>query len=114
MRMDRRLVLWDGPQLNLFSHELLGIPERDEGSDIIAIKTGGHFPGSSVLWWKSARKLLVADSIMIVRSGVYHVDRPPNTISFTFMWSYPNMVSCHFSFVLNHVPKSVIMANLGL
>lgn len=90
MRKDRRQHLWEATRLNLFPDD--GI---DSGSDIVAVKTGGHFPGSSVLWWKSAKKLLVADSIMIVRSGVYHVDRLPNTISFTFMWSYPNMVrSC--------------------
>lgn len=58
-----------------------------------AVKVGGHFPGSSVLHWKSEKKLFIADSIMAVPSGMYHVDRPPNTASFTFMWSYPNMVS---------------------
>lgn len=52
----------------------------------------GHFPGSSVLLWKSERKLFVADSVMVVPSGVYHVDRPVGTASFSFMWSYPNMV----------------------
>jgi glyoxylase-like metal-dependent hydrolase (beta-lactamase superfamily II) len=58
-----------------------------------AVKVGGHFPGSSVLHWKSEKKLFIADSIMAVPSGTYHVDRPPNTASFTFMWSYPNMVN---------------------
>jgi hypothetical protein len=33
---------------------------------------------------------------MAVPSGMYHIDRPPNTASFTFMWSYPNMVSTAF------------------
>lgn len=57
-----------------------------------AVKVGGHFPGSSVLHWKSEKKLFIADSITVVPSGVYHIDRPPNTASFTFMWSYPNMI----------------------
>lgn len=77
-------------------------PGRDlalADGDIVAIKTGGHFPGSSVLWWRSERKLLIADSIMTVPSGIYHVDRPPGTASFSFMWSYPNMV-CLLSFFL--------------
>ncbi|KAF2421006.1 hypothetical protein EJ08DRAFT_597953 [Tothia fuscella] len=61
---------------------------------VTAIKTGGHFPGSLVLHWD--KKLLIADSIMIVpwgeKSGIYHINRPPGTISFSFMWSYPNMI----------------------
>jgi glyoxylase-like metal-dependent hydrolase (beta-lactamase superfamily II) len=74
-------VLWEGKTLTLLDGEFE------------AVKVGGHFPGSSVLLWKSARKLLIADSITVVPSGGYHVDRPPNTVSFTFMWSYPNFVS---------------------
>lgn len=65
-----------------------------DGQFIVA-KVGGHFPGSSVLWWKSERKLFISDSISVVPSGVYHENRPNNTASFTFMWSYPNMVSRH-------------------
>ncbi|RMJ22335.1 metallo-beta-lactamase [Aspergillus sp. HF37] len=80
-------VFWEGRVLD----PLAGTgPEEDAG--VLAIKTGGHFPGSSVLWWKSQRKLLVADSVLVVPSGIYHVDRPPGTASFTFMWSYPNMI----------------------
>ncbi|KAH8434943.1 putative metallo-beta-lactamase domain protein [Aspergillus melleus] len=66
--------------------------EEDGEADIVAIKTGGHFPGSSVLWWKSKRSLMVADTIFVVPSGVYHVDREPGTTSFSFMWSIPNMI----------------------
>lgn len=63
------------------------------GGCFTAVKVRGHFPGSSVLLWNSEKKLFVADSIMVVPSGVYHVDRPAGTASFSFMWSYPNMVS---------------------
>ncbi|PGH31820.1 hypothetical protein GX50_05424 [[Emmonsia] crescens] len=73
-------VLWEGKELDLL------------GGQVTAVKVGGHFPGSSVLLWKETKKLLVADSIMVVPSGVYHVDRPPGTTSFTFMWSYPNFI----------------------
>ncbi|GKT88915.1 metallo-beta-lactamase family protein [Colletotrichum tofieldiae] len=73
-------VLWEGREMEFLNREFL------------AVKVAGHFPGSSVLLWKSEKKLFVADSVMVVPSGVYHVDRPPGTASFAFMWSYPNMI----------------------
>ncbi|KAI9932822.1 hypothetical protein ASPWEDRAFT_166474 [Aspergillus wentii DTO 134E9] len=87
MRRDKselRLVFWEGREM---------VPLYDEPG-MVVIKTGGHFPGSAVLWWRGlgGGKLLVADSIAVVPSGVYHVDRVPGTVSFTFMWSYPNMI----------------------
>lgn len=82
MRKGAAHVMWKEP-----SREFLD-------GQFVAVKVGGHFPGSSVLLWKSEQKLFVADSITVVPSGVYHVDRPVDTASFTFMWSYPNMVSC--------------------
>lgn len=88
-----RLKLWKGEKLPL--PYLQGPSEIQHGSDLTVIKTGGHFPGSSVLWWKSTKKLLIADTILIVPSGLYHVDRLPGTSSFTFMWSYPNFVGCN-------------------
>jgi glyoxylase-like metal-dependent hydrolase (beta-lactamase superfamily II) len=42
----------------------------------------GHFPGSSVLWWKDTSLLLCSDTFMIA----------PNRSTVSFMWSYPNMV----------------------
>ncbi|PGH04523.1 hypothetical protein AJ79_07049 [Helicocarpus griseus UAMH5409] len=72
-------VLWEGKELNLLDQ-------------FKAVKVGGHFPGSSVLLWEEPKKLLVADSIMVVPSGVYHTDRLPGTTSFSFMWSYPNFI----------------------
>ncbi|RAH87076.1 hypothetical protein BO86DRAFT_352329 [Aspergillus japonicus CBS 114.51] len=66
---------------------------QGQGQDKLeVIKTGGHFPGSTVLWWRAWRTLLIADTIGTVPSGIYHVDRLPGTASFTFLWSYPNMI----------------------
>ncbi|PWY88528.1 metallo-beta-lactamase family protein [Aspergillus heteromorphus CBS 117.55] len=65
---------------------------EDREDDIIAIKTGGHFPGSCVLWWRSQKVMFLADTIGTVPSGIYHVGREPGTASYTFMWSYPNMI----------------------
>jgi glyoxylase-like metal-dependent hydrolase (beta-lactamase superfamily II) len=86
MRKGPRQVFWEGRELRV------PLPGAGGDADLVAVKTGGHFPGSSVLWFKALRKLLVADSIAVVPSGVYHKDRVPGTASYTFMWSYPNMV----------------------
>ncbi|KAK9494823.1 beta-lactamase-like protein [Lipomyces doorenjongii] len=59
--------------------------------DVDVVKVGGHFPGSLVLAWKDTH-LLVADSIAVVFSGLGDRERLPGTTSFTFMWSYPNMI----------------------
>ncbi|KAK9325147.1 beta-lactamase-like protein [Lipomyces orientalis] len=59
--------------------------------DVEVVKVGGHFPGSLVLAWKDTH-LLVADSITVVASGLGQRERRPGTTSFTFMWSYPNMI----------------------
>lgn len=29
---------------------------------------------------------------MLLQSALYHVDRPPGTTSYAFMWSIPNMI----------------------
>ncbi|KAI9812488.1 MAG: hypothetical protein M1827_004719 [Pycnora praestabilis] len=55
-----------------------------------AIKTGGHFDGSLVLHWNN--KLFIADTFVTVPSGLYYVNRPPGTTSYSFMWSIPNMI----------------------
>lgn len=80
MRKGGAMAFWSGKRMELLDGEF------------VAVKVGGHFPGSSVLFWPSERKLFIADSITAVPSGVYHVDRPANTVSFAFMWSYPNMI----------------------
>ncbi|QIW95428.1 hypothetical protein AMS68_000946 [Peltaster fructicola] len=65
---------------------------------IDAIKLGGHFPGSMVLRYqpeaapsKNAH-LFIADTFMTVPSGLYHVNRPAGTTSYSFLWSYPNQI----------------------
>ena len=58
--------------------------------ELLLVKLGGHFPGSNVLYWKSAKKLLTGDTIMVVPSGMS--EPLPGTTSFTFMWSYPNSI----------------------
>jgi len=57
---------------------------------VTAIKCGGHFPGSLVL--HARESLFLSDTIMIVPSGLYHIDRVPGTVSYTFMYSFPNMI----------------------
>ncbi|KAF1812402.1 hypothetical protein P152DRAFT_34692 [Eremomyces bilateralis CBS 781.70] len=57
---------------------------------VTAIKAGGHFPGSLLLHWEN--KLLIADTVMATPSGLYFKDRPTGTNSYSFMWSYPNMI----------------------
>ncbi|KAF2132699.1 hypothetical protein P153DRAFT_333205 [Dothidotthia symphoricarpi CBS 119687] len=57
---------------------------------VTAIQAGGHFDGSLFLHWE--KKLFIADTMMSVPSGFYHQDRLPGTTSFSFMWSYPNMI----------------------
>ncbi|KAL4920012.1 beta-lactamase-like protein [Aspergillus aurantiobrunneus] len=95
---DEEWVVMRGERQVLFTEGSLSFaPEGnyggdDGGADIVAIKTGGHFRGSTVLWWKSLKTLLIADTIAVVPSGRYWVDRPAGTASFTFMWSYPNMI----------------------
>ncbi|KAK9458364.1 beta-lactamase-like protein [Dipodascopsis uninucleata] len=59
--------------------------------DITLLRAGGHFPGSAVLNYNDEH-LLVADTVGVALSGMGDRDRQPGTISFTFMWSYPNMI----------------------
>ncbi|KAL5121239.1 hypothetical protein ACEQ8H_000707 [Pleosporales sp. CAS-2024a] len=69
-----------------------GVEEIEEvsGSGIKAIQCGGHFDGSCVLLWEN--KLFIADTFMSVPSGFYHKDRLPGTVSYSFQWSYPNLI----------------------
>lgn len=63
------------------------------------LKLGGHFPGSLVMLFDG--RLLVADTFLATPSGLGNWDmdavgtarqRPPRMSSFSFMWSYPNMI----------------------
>ncbi|KAI4631506.1 uncharacterized protein J4E87_002211 [Alternaria ethzedia] len=68
-----------------------GVTEIEEiGGEAKMIQCGGHFEGSSVLWWD--RKLFIADTFMSVPSGFNNAHRVPVTTSYSFMWAYPNMI----------------------
>ncbi|KAI0859630.1 beta-lactamase-like protein [Xylaria cubensis] len=63
------------------------------------LKLGGHFPGSLVLLYEG--RLLIADTFLATPSGLgdWSTDavgatreRPRGMSSFSFMWSYPNMI----------------------
>ncbi|RAL08120.1 putative metallo-beta-lactamase domain protein [Aspergillus homomorphus CBS 101889] len=100
VRREEGQVFWEGKGLgisDLVGDEGAALADGPSGiedgeDELQVIKTGGHFPGSAVLWWRAQRTLLIADTIGTVPSGIYHVDRVPGTASFTFMWSYPNMI----------------------
>ncbi|KAL3479895.1 beta-lactamase-like protein [Aspergillus californicus] len=85
-----RQVFFPEKELSLSLSLISGFGTGD--GDLVIIKTGGHFQGSTVLWWKSLKTLLIADTIAVIPSARYWVDRLPGTASFTFMWSYPNMI----------------------
>ncbi|KAI0450540.1 beta-lactamase-like protein [Xylaria acuta] len=63
------------------------------------LKLGGHFPGSLVMLFEG--RLLIADTFLATPSGLGNWDtdavgtareRPRDMNSFSFMWSYPNMI----------------------
>ncbi len=67
---------------------------------ITLIRTGGHFPGSTVLHWAEGAAgrgvLMTGDSIMVV----------PDTRWVSFMYSYPNLIPLNAKGV-EHIVKAV-------
>jgi hypothetical protein len=70
-----------------------------EGTGALAIKLGGHFPGSLVLLFDG--RLFIADTLMTTPAGLgrWHVDaagaareKPPGLNTFSFLWSIPNQI----------------------
>ncbi|EFY95756.1 metallo-beta-lactamase family protein [Metarhizium robertsii] len=70
---------------------------QDTGA--VAIKLGGHFPGSLVLLFDG--RLFIADTLMTTPAGMgkWEVDgtgaaraKPPGLNSFSFLWSIPNYI----------------------
>ncbi|KAK3341293.1 metallo-beta-lactamase family protein [Lasiosphaeria hispida] len=66
---------------------------------VVAIKLGGHFPGSLVLLFD--KHLLIADTLLTVPAGVANWkvnalgelrERPKGANTFSFMWSIPNFI----------------------
>jgi len=62
------------------------IPE----SGVVVTKADGHFPGSMVLHWKN--RLFTADTVIIVPSRLYDIEKLGGTIIFAFLWRHPNMI----------------------
>ena len=73
MRPDDAIRFWGGESLEI-------------ANGITLIRTGGHFPGSTVLHWAEGAGgqgvLMTGDSIMVV----------PDTRWVSFMYSYPNLI----------------------
>jgi glyoxylase-like metal-dependent hydrolase (beta-lactamase superfamily II) len=80
MRPDESVRFWDGE-----AHELL--------PDMTIVRCGGHFPGSSVLYWARGADgrgaLFTGDTIMVVS----------DTRWVSFMYSYPNIIPTNASTV---------------
>ncbi|EGN96189.1 hypothetical protein SERLA73DRAFT_112356 [Serpula lacrymans var. lacrymans S7.3] len=79
-------------------------PVKEVLPGVTAIKVGGHFPGSMVLHWEN--RLFVADSIQVAPSALYDVDRQEGTVSFGFLWSYPNMIPLSPA-AISHIVKAI-------
>lgn len=59
----------------------------------MALKLGGHFPGSLVCL--AFNRLLVADTLLITPGGIGNwaeAKRPEGMNSYSFMWSIPNFI----------------------
>ena len=73
MRPDPAIRFWDGDTYQI-------------GEDITLIRTGGHFPGSTVLHWASGAEglgtLLTGDSIYVASDRRF----------VSFMYSFPNLI----------------------
>ncbi|KIH89459.1 metallo-beta-lactamase domain protein [Sporothrix brasiliensis 5110] len=90
-------VFWEGDDV-----QRVPVGDTDEdGTDTaaLAIRLGGHFPGSQVLLFDG--HLLVADTLVTTPAGrgSWTTDalgaprtRPAGMNSFAFMWSIPNMI----------------------
>jgi len=78
---DREFVARPDPAIRFWDGE-----RQDLGGDLTMIRTGGHFPGSSVLHWASGAAgqgvLLTGDTIQVVADRHW----------VSFMYSYPNSV----------------------
>lgn len=86
-------------------HEVV-IPDsegQEARSGAVALKLGGHFPGSLVLLF--GERLLIADTLLTTPAGMGswetdaignkregHLGRPDGLNSFAFMWSIPNLI----------------------
>lgn len=78
---DAEWIMHPDPHIELWSGE-----QRDLGHGLTLLRTGGHFPGATVLHWAGgsagAGSLLVGDICLPV----------PDPRYVCFLWSYPNRV----------------------
>ncbi len=92
---NRDWVMRPDPAIEFWSGET-----KEIAAGITLIRTGGHFPGSSVLHWAEGAGgkgvLMTGDSIMVV----------PDTRWVSFMYSYPNLIPTNAATV-ERIVKSV-------
>ncbi|CAK7562934.1 MAG: hypothetical protein SEPTF4163_000790 [Sporothrix epigloea] len=95
---DREWTVQQSPRQVFWAEEDVQIVLGKE-SNALAIRLGGHFPGSQVLLFDG--HLLIADTLVTTPAGLGSWatdalgrprDRPTGMNSFAFMWSIPNMI----------------------
>ncbi|KAK1783870.1 beta-lactamase-like protein [Copromyces sp. CBS 386.78] len=93
--------LSDAVQKEITEEETVILDKMGEETGVVAVKLGGHFPGSLVLHIPHSGRLLTADTIFTTPSGLSNWEvnalgeprsRPKDTNSYSFMWSIPNMI----------------------
>ncbi|EAA34617.1 hypothetical protein GE21DRAFT_313 [Neurospora crassa] len=96
-----RARLDEGIQREITEEETRIANKEGEDLGVVAVKLGGHFPGSLVLHIPHSGRLLTADTIFTTPSGLSNWEvnalgeprsRPKDTNSYSFMWSIPNMI----------------------
>ncbi len=77
---DQAFITRPVPDLELYGDDLEVVP------GVRLIRTGGHFPGSSVVHWEAGADgrgaLLTGDTVAVARDRAY----------VSVMWSYPNFI----------------------
>jgi hypothetical protein len=97
---DKQWTVQSSPHQTFLDSVETVIPGTDGAeTGALAIKLGGHFPGSLVLLFDG--RLMIADTLMTTPSGVGSWKtnavgeprmRPTGMTTFAFMWSIPNMI----------------------
>ncbi|RDL33171.1 Uncharacterized protein BP5553_08610 [Venustampulla echinocandica] len=86
------------PRRRFIADPELDIEIKGQKTGIKILKLGGHFPGSLVCL--AYGRLLIADTLMTTPAGLGDwshgpgagTGRPKGMNSYSFMWSYPNMI----------------------
>jgi len=72
------------------------VNKQGKGTGVLAIRTGGQFPGSLVALYH--QRLLIADTLVTTPSGRgdwKERQRPKGMNTFVYMWSIPNVSAFH-------------------